>query len=141
MEITDTSEETSLTYSRQTRQGSTMVPRVLFFVNEQPNPATVRVGNTITTSPRRGVYDKEPWKSLDLPALNGNTVENEHLFDVHLGETLVPYATLTPLKAILPIKSGARRLNTILNATWSRGQFDGASDAEQMEWDQSGLGG
>ena len=31
------------------------------------------------------------------------TVESEHVFDVHLGETLVPYATLEPLEAILPV--------------------------------------
>ena len=107
MEITDTSADTPLPYTRQTRQGSTMVPRMLFFVNEQPNPATVRVRNTITSNPRRGVYDKEPWKSLDLPALNGNTIEKNHLFDAHLGETLVPYAMLDPLKVILPIRRGA----------------------------------
>ena len=106
MEITDTSQGISSRYASQTRQGSTMVPRVLFFVNEIPNPTTVRVGNTITTSPRRGVYDKEPWKSLELPALNGNTIEKEHFIDAHLGETLVPYATLDPLQVILPIKRG-----------------------------------
>ncbi len=107
MEITDTSQGISSPYANQTRQGSTMVPRVLFFVNETPNPANVSVPNTITTSPRRGVYDKEPWKSLDLPALNGNTLENEHSFDTHLGETLVPYSTLDPLKVILPVKRGS----------------------------------
>ncbi len=106
MEITDTSQGLLSPYANQTRQGSTMVPRVLFFVNEIPNPTTVRVSNTITTSPRRGVYDKEPWKSLDLPSLNGNTLEREHLLDAHLGETLAPFAMLDPLKVILPIRRG-----------------------------------
>ena len=31
-------------------------------------------------------------------------MERSHLFDVHLGETVVPYATLEPLKALLPLK-------------------------------------
>jgi len=110
MEISDTSQGILSSYASQTRQGSTMVPRVLFFVNEIPNPTTVRLGNTITTSPRRGVYDKEPWKSLDLPALNGNTIEKNHMFDAHLGETLTPYATLDPLKVIMPFKRGSEAI-------------------------------
>ena len=107
LEISDTSGDHVSPYAKFTRNGATLFPRVLFFVNETPNPATVRVSNTITTEPRRGVYDKEPWKSLDMPALNGNTIEEEHSFDAHLGETLVPYATLDPLKVILPVKRGS----------------------------------
>ena len=53
-------------------------------------------------NPRRGRYDKEPWRSLDLTAITMKTIENPHVFDVHLGETIAPYVTLNPLKAILP---------------------------------------
>ncbi len=107
LEIADTSGEHVSPYAKFTRNGATLFPRVLVFVDEVPNPATVRVRNTITTNPRRGVYDKEPWKSLDSSALSGNTIEKEHLFDAHLGETLVPYATLDPLRVILPMKHGS----------------------------------
>ena len=110
MEIADTSGEHVSPYAKLARNGATLFPRVLFFVNETPNPVSVTVPNTITANPRRGVYDKEPWKSLDLPALAGNTIEAEHVFDVHLGETLVPYATLTPLRAILPVKQGVKTI-------------------------------
>ena len=110
MEISDTSGDHVSPYAKLTRNGATLFPRVLFFVNETPNPATVSVSNTITTEPRRGVYDKEPWKSLDLPALHGNTIEQEHFFDAHLGETLVPYATLDPLKVVLPVKRDATQI-------------------------------
>ena len=41
-----------------------------------------------------------------LLAVRGNTIEDEHVFEAHLGETLVPYATLEPLRAILPVKRG-----------------------------------
>ena len=109
-EITDISGEHVSGYVRHTRNGSTLVPRVLIFVNETANPATVRVGGTMMSNPRRGVYDKEPWKSLDLSELIGDTIEDEHVFDVHLGETLIPYATLTPLKAVLPFKRGAETI-------------------------------
>ena len=109
-EITDISGEHVSDYVHHTRNGATLVPRVLNFVNETVNPATVRLGGTMTSDPRRGVYDKEPWKSLDLSELIGDTIEDEHVFEVHLGETLVPYATLPPLTAILPFKRGAETI-------------------------------
>ena len=103
MAITDTSQGISSPYANRTRQGAVLVPRVLFFVNEIDNPATTFVGGTITTIPRRGALDKEPWKSLDLQRLDTRTVEADHVYDTYLGETVVPYATLDPLKAVLPI--------------------------------------
>ena len=57
-------------------------------------------------NPRRGSQDKAPWKTLDLADINGQTIESAHVFDVHLGETVVPYATLAPLKAVLPVSRG-----------------------------------
>ena len=101
--ITDTSADMGAPYAQVARQGTVIVPRVLFFVNEVPNRARVQTGGTITTNPRRGVYDKEPWKSLQLTGLHSYTIEEDHVFDVHLGETVVPYATLEPLRAVLPI--------------------------------------
>ncbi len=86
--------------------------RCLFFVNEVENPAVVQAGQTVTVHRRRRNQDKEPWKNLDLAAINNQTVESDHLFDVHLGETLVPYATLEPLKAVLPLKRGDAAIPT-----------------------------
>jgi len=79
---------------------------VLFFVNETTNTAIVQASPTITVNPRRGGQDKAPWKDLDLTTITGQTVEESHRFNVHLGETVVPYATLEPLKALLPLKQG-----------------------------------
>ena len=107
LEITDTSAGKLSPYAKLSRQGATIVPRVLFFVDEVPNPTTVHVGGTVTTEPRRGTNDKHPWKDLELTNLHGKTIEDDHLFDVHLGETLVPYATLGPLKAVLPVRRSA----------------------------------
>ena len=36
----------------------------------------------------------------------------QHVFSVYLGETLVPFATLDPLKAVLPLKLGETRIPT-----------------------------
>ena len=104
--ITDTSETGGSPYSDHAQQGATVVPRCLFFVEETENPAVIQAGQTVTVNPRRGSQDKEPWRSLDLTAITGQTIEAAHLFDVHLGETVVPYATLDPLKALLPLKDG-----------------------------------
>ena len=73
-------------------------------MEETINPTVVRAGQTITVNPRRGSQDKKPWRSLNLAAITGQTIETQHVLDVHLGETLVPYATLAPLKAVLPFK-------------------------------------
>ena len=93
-------------YGALSRNGATVFPRVLFFVNETENTAIVQAAPTVTVNPRRGAQDKPPWKDLDLTAITGQTVERGHLFNVHLGETVAPYVTLEPLKALLPLKQG-----------------------------------
>ena len=104
--IVDTSEQGDSSYAGHSRQGASIVPRCLFFVQETKNLAFIQAGQTKTVNPRRGRYDKNPWRSLDLTAITGQTIENAHLFDVHLGETLAPYVTLPPLKAVLPLRRG-----------------------------------
>ena len=63
-------------------------------------------------NPRRGSQDKAPWKTLDLSAISEQTIESSHVYDVHLGETVVPYATLPPLKAVLPVRRGEDSIPT-----------------------------
>ncbi len=108
--ITDTSADSISIYAAHTRKGADIYPRCLLFVNETENTAIIRAAQTITINPRRGSQDKQPWKTLDLTEITGRTIETEHVFDVHLGETLVPYATLEPLKAVLPLKTGHSEL-------------------------------
>ena len=103
--ITDTSIAGSSPYARFSRNGATIFPRCLFFVEETENPATVQAGRTVTVNPRRRRQDKGVWKCIDLTAITGQTIEDDHLFDVHLGESVVPYASLEPRKAALPLKS------------------------------------
>ena len=102
--ITDTSAAGVSPYANLSRNGATIYPRCLFFVNEIENTAVVQAGQTTTVNPRRGSQDKKPWRDLDLTAISGQTIESEHVYHVHLGETVVPYATLDPLKAVLPLK-------------------------------------
>ena len=104
--ITDTGVVGDSPYAKYSRNGATIFPRWLFFVNEIKNTALVQVGQTVTVNPRRGSQDKELWKSLDVTLITRQTVESSHLFNVHLGETLVPYSTLEPLEALLPLRQG-----------------------------------
>ena len=99
-------------YSNYSLKGSTIIPRCLFFVHEIENTALIQARRSITVNPRRGSQDKPPWKDLNLALITGDTQGEEHAFDVHLGETVVPYATLAPLKALLPVKQGERELPT-----------------------------
>ena len=110
--ITDTGVVGDSPYSKLARNGATIFPRVLFFVNETENPAIIQAGQTITVNPRRGSLDKKPWNELDLAAISNQTIERTHLFDVHLGETVAPYVTLEPLKALLPLKQGEHAIPT-----------------------------
>ena len=104
--VTDTGVAGNSPYAKRSRQGATIVPRALFFVHETDNPAIVQAPRTVTVDPRRGSQDKTPWKNLDLTEITGQTIEDRHLFDVHLGETVAPYVTLEPLKALLPVRRG-----------------------------------
>ena len=108
--IKDASKGAVSPYAARARQGASIVPRRLFFVNEVENPTIIPAGQTVTLVPRLGSQDKKPWKELDLSAITDQTIEETHLFNVHLGETVVPYATLNPLKALLPMKHGETML-------------------------------
>ena len=108
--IVDTSVQGDSPYADFTRKGADIYPRPLLFVEETENPALIHAGQTVTVNPRRGSYDKEPWRSLDLTTITIYTVESVHVHDVYLGETVVPYATLEPLKAVLPLKGSDLRL-------------------------------
>ena len=115
--ITDTSVSGTSPYADRFRQGASIVPRCLFFVNEVESTTVFTAAQTVKVEPRRGSNDKAPWKKLDLTAITGQTIEKAHLFDVHLGETVVPYATLTPLKALLPLKQSDAELPADANGT------------------------
>ncbi len=101
----DTSGELASPYGSLARQGATLVPRCLLFVEPGQRSSRIRPADTEITTPRRGRFDKPPWKYLPLANFHDMTVESDHVFEVHLGETLVPYATLDPLKSILPARA------------------------------------
>ena len=117
------------------------MPRCLFFVEETENPVIVQAGQTITVNPRRGGQDKRPWRDLDLNDIAGQRIEEQHFYDVHLGETVVPYATLQPLKALLPVRRKAAALPADDGGVGGiRLRRAGAGDAETLADDQRLVG-
>ena len=110
--IVDTSAASISPYDDYARRGADVFPRCLFFVNETENTARVQASQTVTVNPRRGSQDKVPWRDLDLTVITEQTVESCHLYDVHLGETVVPYTTLEPLQVLLPVKRGEYAIPT-----------------------------
>ena len=131
--ITDTGAPAVSPYADLTRQGATIVPRCLFFINEAESAVIMRAGQTATVVPRRGSQDKAPWKDLDLTAIAGQTIESRHIFNVHLGETVVPYATLDPLKVVLPLKRGAVDLPSDKDQR-GRPRLDGLERRMRVRW-------
>ncbi len=47
---------------------------------------------------------------MDLTAITEQTIESQHVHDVYLNESLVPYALLEPLQAALPVKQNEYRI-------------------------------
>ena len=104
--ITDEYREAESVYSEHSRQGASIVPRRLFFVDEIENKTLIRRNNSITVNPRISSQDKAPWNAVNLRRITNETIEREHVFEVYLGETVVPYGLMPPLLALLPVKQG-----------------------------------
>ena len=97
-------------YATYSRRGADIWPRCLYLVDEIENPAILQTGGTVTVNPRRGRNEKPPWKTVDVSELMGQTIESQHLYHVHLGETVTPYVALEPRKALLPLRRDERVL-------------------------------
>ena len=108
--ITDTSVGADSPYANRARQGATIVPRCLFFVNETKNTISIQAGQTTNVTSRRGSQDKKPWKDLNLTDIEERNIETTHLFEMHLGETIAPYVHLEPMRALLPMKQGDHKI-------------------------------
>ena len=80
VQITDTSAAGNSPYADRARQGASIVPRCLFFVNETESTTTIQAGQTTTVTSRRGSQDKKPWSELNLAAIEHRAIETAHLF-------------------------------------------------------------
>jgi hypothetical protein len=86
-------------YRERFSQGASVVPRMLFLVDNAPtSPLGTGAGRKAIRS-HRSSLEKRPWK--DLPGLEG-VVENQFVRPLHLGSTIAPFRPLEPLQAIVP---------------------------------------
>lgn len=89
-------------YKKRFRQGAVLAPRVLLFVEEQASAGLLApAAGKLRVKSRRSSQEKPPWKEqADLTGVVGKAFVR----DVHLGETVLPFRTTTPLRAVLPVK-------------------------------------
>jgi SAM-dependent methyltransferase len=101
LRITDDDALAISPYDARFAEGATITPRVLYFVESQPKPAS-----PLGTAGRRAVQslrsstEKPPWKHLD--PMKG-VVESEFVRPVLLGESLLPYRVMPAREAVLPL--------------------------------------
>ncbi len=92
-------ERSTSPYARRFAQGATVVPRVLFVVEDQPmSPLGIAAGVRVVRS-ARSVYEKPPWK--DLEPLHG-VVESDFIRPLLLGEHVLPHRALPPKQCVVP---------------------------------------
>lgn len=120
-------------YQDRFSQGATLVPRMLFVVDDwgEKKPLGVGAGRRAVRS-RRTRSEKKPW--IELAGLQGH-VEAQFVMGLHLGETLLPFELREPLLAVIPwdgkrlLSGGDERLDLYPGlAEWWR-------SAERV-WDQ-----
>ena len=99
-------------YYERARQGAILSPTLLFFVDVEPSDAAL-VPGIVRTTPKRSVYERPPWKNLDPPRLRNASIEEEHVWPVHLGKTVAPFALLEPLHAVLPLSMATEILEPL----------------------------
>ena len=94
-------------YREAFRQGATLVPRFLCFVESAPAGPLGGSLDAPQVASRRSRQEKAPWK--DLEPLRGN-VERRFLRPVYLGESVVPFRVLSPPLAVIPWEPESERL-------------------------------
>ncbi|MGC4815899.1 N-6 DNA methylase [Micromonospora sp. DT63] len=101
-------------YKSRFRNGAILYPRVLLFIDEEPtSPLGSSAGRAMVRT-RRSV--KAQWVGVE--SLRG-PVEQSFIRSVFLGENILPFRTLDPLKAVLPVTD-----STVLDADQIEGHPD-----------------
>lgn len=95
-------------YRKMFRQGATLVPRMLCFVERKSVGRLGADPSAPLVASRRSNQEKEPWKSA---AGIENRVEAEFLRPVLLGESILPYRIFRPFEAVVPVTGGGEVLD------------------------------
>jgi SAM-dependent methyltransferase len=94
-------------YRKAFRNGATLFPRMLCFVERQPVGRLGGNQNAPLIISRRPAQEKKPWR--DLPSIEG-AVEAQFLRTILLGESIAPYRLFRPFEGVLPVTNGRRVL-------------------------------
>ncbi len=94
-------------YKRKFRDGAILYPRVLMAVEDAPATTLGAGAGRRRVRSRRSTTEKAPWKHVETIL---GSVETQHVYPTHLGETIAPYRALEPILSVLPL--GADRLLT-----------------------------
>lgn len=86
-------------YHSRFTQGATLVPRMLLLVEQRAAGPLGAGAGRISVVSRRSANEKQPWKSLR--PREGN-IERQFVRPVLVGETILPYRVLTPVRAVIP---------------------------------------
>lgn len=106
-------------YRAMFRQGATLVPRMLSFVERKKMGRLGADPSAPFVASRRTSQEKAPWKNL--PGIE-NKVEVEFLRSVLLGESILPYRLFRPFEAVVPVTDKGKVLDA--ESAANRG-FDG----------------
>lgn len=114
---TEASFEGGSIYRKQFRQGATLVPRFLCFVERRRLGVLGSDPSAPFVVSRRSGQEKEPWKNL--PGLEGR-IEKEFLRPVLLGESILPYRVWRPFEGVIPVTERGEVLTalTAANRGW-----------------------
>ena len=116
-------------YAARFAQGTTLVPRLLLFVEVKTAGPLGAGAGRVSVQSKRSSNEKEPWKRL--PSLECK-VERQFVRSVHMGETILSYRPLTPVQCVIPW-DGQRLLETQdEKLTMYPGLWDWWSKAETM---------
>ena len=95
-------------YRRAFRQGATLVPRRLIYVEPVPDTGLLPPNPVMPlVRGRPGKQDKKPWKELEPPQ---GPVERAFLRPALLGESIAPFRLLETPLAVIPWESERREL-------------------------------
>lgn len=118
-------------YKERFRAGAILYPRfAMFVVDAQAGPLGPGAGRRSVVSFRNSL-EKKPWK--DYPSIKAN-VEIAYIRPVYLGEQVLPFRTLPPREAVLPLSATALltpdeiEMRDGLNVWWSETESAWATD-------------
>jgi hypothetical protein len=95
-------------YREAFRQGATLVPRMLCFIERKTFGRLGADPTAPMVTSRRSSQEKKPWK--DLPAIE-NQVEAQFIRPTLLGESILPYRVFRPFEAVIPVTEEGEALD------------------------------